>query len=312
MAHVERVLVTGAAGFVGAAVVRQLLADGRAVMVFVRDGTNKRRISALLPELEVLHGDLRNLSSAEEEVRVFAPDAIAHLAWEGVKGADRNSPAQVGNVMTSISLLELAIKLNCKAFVGLGSQAEYGPSQGRLSEQAPTRPTTLYGAAKLATGVLLERMAAVSGMPFAWLRLFSSYGEDDDPSWLLPYLTRALLEGKRPAVTAAEQRWDYIHVEDVANAVVASLDSGASGTFNLGSGMARPLRQIIGMVRDFVDPGLEIGFGEVPYRPDQVMHLEADISTLSGATGWRPRVSLEAGLQKLVAWHRDALPGSGR
>jgi nucleoside-diphosphate-sugar epimerase len=306
----RRILVTGAAGFVGAAVTRQLVADGRHVLLLLRNSSDLRRIASLLPQVEVLRCDLQDLSAAVGPIRQFRPDGVAHLAWNGVKGADRNSTMQADNIAASVGLFRLCESVECRRFVGLGSQAEYGPSQGRLSEQSPTRPTTVYGAAKLATGVVLDRLAAAAGVRFAWLRLFSSYGNDDDPSWLLPYLTRSFLQGQRPSVTRAEQRWDYIHVDDVASAVVAALDSGAAGIFNLGSGIARPLREIICTVRDLVDPGLEIGFGDVPYRPDQIMHLEADISALCAATGWSPRVRLENGLKQLVDWHRAAMPSS--
>ncbi len=304
----RRVLITGASGFVGAAVTRQLVAEGRTVAALLRPNSDTRRLAPLFDRLTVIRGDLADLAAVDGELRAFEPEAIIHLAWDGVKGADRNGPMQADNITSSVALYRLAEAVQCQSFVGLGSQAEYGPAPGKLDEQAPTRPTTVYGAAKLATCLVLERMAAASGRPFAWLRLFSSYGCDDDPSWLLPYLARSLLARQRPAVTAAAQRWDYIHVDDVAAAVIAAVDARARGVFNLGSGQARALRDIIGMLRDAVDPRLEVGFGDVPYRSDQVMHLEADISAFTAATGWRPQVELPAGLLRLVDWHRQQLP----
>lgn len=300
----KRVLVTGASGFVGAHVARLLVEQGRTVAVLLRPTSDSRRLAPILNRLTLIRGDLSQLGACEAAVRDFAPDGIAHLAWDGVKGADRNGPMQAGNIAASIALYRLSESLDCAAFVGLGSQAEYGPAPGRLDESGPTHPTTVYGAAKLATGLVLERMAATAGRRLAWLRLFSSYGNDDDPSWMLQYLTRSLLAGERPSVTAGEQRWDYIHVDDVASAVVAALDSRAHGMFNLGSGDARPLRRIIEQLRDLIDPALPIGFGEVPYRADQVMHLEADIAALREATGWSPKVDLSDGLRRLVEWHR--------
>ncbi|HUS34651.1 MAG TPA: NAD(P)-dependent oxidoreductase, partial [Verrucomicrobiae bacterium] len=77
--------------------------------------------------------------------------------------------------------------------------------------------------------------------------------------------------------------------------------------FNLGSGRAESLRKIVETLRDAIDPKLPLGIGEVPYRPDQVMHLEADISKLTKATGWTPATSLEDGLKQTVAWHRQQL-----
>jgi len=300
----NKILVTGGTGFVGARVVRQLVEQGRDVAVLMRASSNSRRIDDLLNRCTVIRGDLAQIEAAGGALTHFSPEAVVHLAWEGVKGADRNSAVQMDNVVASIKLYQLTEKIGCRHFVGLGSQAEYGQLSGRISETAATSPTTAYGAAKLAAGLVLERTAVASGRPFAWLRLFSSYGPDDDPSWLIPYLIRSLLAGDKPSLTKAEQIWDYMHVNDVAAGVVAALDAGACGLFNLGSGQARPLREIILMIRDAIDPSLPLGFGDVPYRPDQVMHLEANITALTSVAPWRPQIDLVEGLTDLVQWHQ--------
>ncbi len=302
----KRVLVTGGAGFVGARVVHRLVDQGYTVALLLRETSNTRRLQGVIERCTALRGDLSCLEALRAPLQSFAPEGVLHLAWEGVKGADRNHPMQLSNISTSIDLFRLTGEIGCASFVGLGSQAEYGPLSGRIDERAPTRPTTTYGATKLATGCVLERAAAAAGRPFAWLRLFSSYGPDDDPSWLIPYMIRTLLAGERPRLTKAEQIWDYIHVDDVAEAIVSALITGARGVFNLGSGEARPLRQIVELLRDTIDPALPLGFGEIEYRPDQVMHLESDISALRTATGWAPRISLEQGLAEVIAWHHLA------
>ena len=301
----NRVFVTGASGFVGSAVVRSLVAQGREVAVLLRASSSPQRLQGCLDRLRVVRADLQGVEAVAHDIADFAPDAVLHLGWEGVKGADRNSPVQASNIASSLALFRIAADCGCQAFVGMGSQAEYGPAPGKLDESAPTRPTTVYGAAKLSTCLMLDRLGAANGQPFAWLRLFSSYGPGDDPSWLLQYLARMLLSGQRPALTAAQQVWDYIHVDDVAGAVIAAMDSRAQGVFNLGSGRAHKLEHIITTLRDLVDPGLPLGFGEVPYRPDQVMHLEADIGRLAAATGWRPHVPLDTGLRQVVDWLRE-------
>ena len=303
----RRVLLTGASGFVGAAVLRRLVAHERDVAVLLRESSDTGRIDDLLGRVTVIRGDVTRLEETRPAIDAFAPECVVHLAWRGVKGADRNSPVQLENLPAAIGLHRLAVAAGCSRLVGMGSQAEYGPQAGRIAEDAPTRPTTLYGAAKLATGILLERAAATAGQSFAWLRLFSSYGPGDDPSWMIPYLVDRLLAGERPSVTAGEQVWDLIHGDDAAAAVVATVDSDASGMFNLGSGTAWPLRDIIVTVRDLIDPSLPVGFGEVPYRPDQVMHLEADVSRLRAATGWSPAIDLRTGLRGVVEYHRARL-----
>lgn len=300
----KKILVTGGSGFVGAAVVRLLLEQGYEVALLLRPSSNTRRIDDLLVQCTVIRGDLSKIEDARTALIKFSPHTVIHLAWDGVKGADRNSSEQMNNVVNSIALYRLTEQIGCAQFVGLGSQAEYGQVSGRISEATATHPTTVYGATKLATSLTLERSAAVSSRPFAWLRLFSSYGPDDDPSWMIPYLIRSLLAGEKPSLTKAEQLWDYIHVNDVAAGIVAAVNFDAHGFFNIGSGNAKPLREIVSMIRDAIDPSLPLGFGELPYRPDQVMHLEADINALSFATGWQPKISFESGITQTVEWHR--------
>lgn len=208
------------------------------------------------------------------------------------------------NLKASIDLYQLTEEIGRSLFVGLGSQAEYGPQSGRIHESDPAKPVELYGAAKYATGLILQRTANITNRPFSWLRLFSSYGPNDDPSWLIPYLINCLLVGETPSLTDAEQIWDYLHVDDAAAAIVAVIDSDARGFFNLGSGQARVLREIITMIRDQINPSIPLGFGKLPYRFGQVMHLEADNSALLRATKWLPKVSLEEGLASTIAWHR--------
>jgi len=301
-----KILLTGASGFVGSYVLRELVAQsGVEVAALVRKPAEAWRIRDELPRIRVLPVGLEDGEGLERVLGAYRPSHVVHLAWSGVLGRNRNDASQHVNVFQSMRLLDIALRSGARHFIGLGSQAEYGPCQARIDEATPTAPTTMYGAAKLAACLMASRLCEASGARFAWLRLFSSYGPQDSPEWMIPYLALKLLHRERPAVTAAEQRWDYIYVEDAAAAVVAAARSdSASGIFNLGSGTAPRLRDIIETVRDAIDPTLPIGFGEVPYRPDQVMHLEADISRLAGATGWRPQVELSRGIPRTVDWYR--------
>ncbi|NQU75563.1 MAG: NAD(P)-dependent oxidoreductase, partial [Planctomycetes bacterium] len=86
---------------------------------------------------------------------------------------------------------------------------------------------------------------------------------------------------------------------------LAAADDRAQGVLNLGSGEAITIRDIVERVRDYIDPSAELGFAEVPFRPDQVMHLQADITCLKKQLNWTPRVRLDRGLQEIVEWYRD-------
>lgn len=301
-----RIFLTGATGFVGSHTLRRLLASGEhEVAILARPSSNFRRIADLMSRVRLVTSELSRPENLGPKLERFQPDAVVHLAWQGVLNSARNDSVQSANITQSLDLVRLAYIAGAKTWIGLGSQAEYGPCSNRIDESQHAQPTTLYGAAKLTTGRQAQTLCESLGMRFAWLRLFSSYGPDDDPSWLIPYLALKLLRGERPTTTAGEQRWDYIYVGDVAAAIAATVESKtANGMFNLGSGTTTTIRTIIERIRDAVDPAAEVGFGEVPYRPDQVMHLEADITRLTNATGWRPQMPLEEGLAATVAWCR--------
>jgi nucleoside-diphosphate-sugar epimerase len=195
-------------------------------------------------------------------------------------------------------------RTGCAAFISVGSQAEYGKHSGVLHEDLPAHPITAYGVAKLALHMLARQLCSMTGMRFVWLRLLSAYGPADDERHMVPMLIRSLLRGETPLLTEGEQIWDYLYISDVAEAMLAVLESDAQGLFNLASGCPCRLRDFVSNVRDNIDPALPLGFGKLPYRPDQVMHLEGDITRLKLSTGWAPRIGISEGIRRTVAWYK--------
>lgn len=300
-----RIFVTGATGFLGSYVAEDLLEQGHDIAVLLRPGSKPWRLAAILDRLTVIEGTLDDLVALEAELRSFAPDAVVHMAWRGVGNSERNSKDQARNIADTVELVDLAADAGATIFVGAGSQAEYGPYDRAIAESDVPHPTTQYGIAKLASGLMAERHCAARGLRFAWLRIFSAYGPKDGESWLIPSLIRTLRAGGHMALTGCEQRWGFLHARDAAAAVRIVLTSPrVHGIYNLGSPDAPQLRKTAQQLRDLIGRG-ELGFGEVPYRPDQVMELAADVTRL-GALGWRPAIGLDQGLRETIAWHAAA------
>jgi nucleoside-diphosphate-sugar epimerase len=229
------------------------------------------------------------------------PDIVVHSAWEGVGGALRAGDIQLDNIRTSVALADAAIAAGARKFVGIGSQAEYGRYDRKIAETDLPQPTMLYGAAKLAANHLVTQRCREAGISFAWLRLFSVYGPGDNPNWLIPSTAASLVRGTPPKCTAGTQKWDYLHIDDVAEGVLAAATTdGATGIFNLSSGDPVAIRAIVEMLRDLAAPGLALNFGAVPFGPDQIMHLDGDNHRLREATGWAPQVPLNEGLRQVV------------
>ena len=298
-----RILITGSTGFVGSYLIRELLDRGHHVGAIIRPESDAWRISEVRERVRFIVGSLDDIPALRSAIAAFEPDAIAHLAWWGVRNTDRNSPIQARNIGPAVELAGLAAELGVKMFVGAGSQAEYGQYHRSIGEDDPARPTTLYGMAKVATATMAGELCHRNGVRFAWVRLFSTYGPKDHDHWLIPQLIRALKAGRRMPLTKAEQRWGFLHVRDAASGLRTVIEAeAASGVFNLGSPEAPPLRETILAIRDLVDPAGELGFGEIPYRLDQVMVLKADVTRLQ-SLGWQPRIALKEGLRDMVSWY---------
>jgi UDP-glucose 4-epimerase len=137
----------------------------------------------------------------------------------------------------------------------------------------------------------------------------SAYGPGDNERHMLPSVILRLLAGQKPALTRGEQVWDYLHVDDAAAAICCVLEQDVEGVFNLSSGSSTTIRCIVEQIRDLIDSSLSIGFGELPYSHDQVMRLEADITRLVNATGWRPAVNLQQGLKQTIESYRGKTTG---
>jgi UDP-glucose 4-epimerase len=301
------VLLTGAAGFLGSHVARALLIRGIRTTAVVRPGGDAWRIADLRAQLTMVAADLNDAALLERTLAEVSPDVVCDLAWEGVGNRFRDDPRQVeANLSAHVQLVGAAGRAGCRRWVGLGSQAEYGPRPALIDEECPPAPVTVYGTVKLCLALLGRKLATQAGMEFVWLRLFSTYGPRDAASWLIPSTTLVLLRGERPTLTAGTQKWDYLFVEDAALAVVEAVTAPQlDGVYNLGSGRAVPVIEIVQMIRDLIDPRLPLGVGEIPYRPDQIMHLEADITKLCRAIPWRPTTDLADGLARTVAWYRE-------
>lgn len=301
-----KLFLTGASGFVGAETLRQAVECGYQVVAPVSPGSVSPRLEHLAGRFLRLDLDLRNSLALSSAVQQHRPDVVIHLAWTGVANSARFDRCQfVDNLEPSCTLVEAAAAAGVGTFIGMGSQGEYGPGSV-MSEDSLPKPTSLYGAAKVAALYLTRQIATQAGMRHAWVRLFSTYGPGDNDVWLIPTLINEMLSGRRPRTTLGTQRWDWLHVEDAARALLAvATTSAASGVFNLGSGRSERVRDVIERIRDLTAPDMELVFGEIPFRPDQVMLMQADITRLQQATGWSPQISMQEGLEGTVAWHRQ-------
>lgn len=298
----RKIVVTGASGFVGSAVVKQMIQSGHLPLILQRPSSNPCRLKNIQGYQLFTYETLRE-ERLIEEISRHHPDTFIHLGWRGVAGKERNEIFQIkDNLPLTLDTVEFARSVGCDRWVGIGSQAEYGNANCQVDESFPTNPTTLYGKAKLASCWASLALCQAYDICGSWIRLFDPYGPEDEPYWLIPYLIREMSLGNAPELTKCEQLWDYVYIDDAARGILSVAYEKAPGIFNVGSGLAVPLKTIVEIIKDSVNPRIQPVYGAVDYRPDQVMHLQANIDKIKRATGWEPQIDLERGLSMTVNW----------
>lgn len=301
----ERVIVTGATGMIGASMIEQMVEDGIEVTAVCRPNSSKRSNLMDNPLITVVECDINDLDSLRDKL-TDKYDTFYHFAWDGTYGNSRNDAMlQERNVHNTLVAVEVAHHLGCKVFVGAGSQAEFGFVEGELSDNIPKNPITGYGIAKYTAGKLSAVMCERYGMRQSWGRIVSTYGPRDNSYTMVMSSVIGMLNGERMSFTKGDQIWDYVYGGDCSKAFYLIGKYGKHGkAYTIGSGKSRLLRDYISDIRDVVNPELEIGIGEKDYYPNQVMRLTADISELTADTGFKPEVEFKEGIRRTMEWYK--------
>lgn len=308
---IDVAVVNGCLGTVGSALVRKLIEHGVKTYAVVYPGAPYEGV--VHPDATIIQCDMRELDKLPAMIGETA-DAYFHLAWMGTIGPNRdNMLLQTENIRCAVEAVAVAKQMGCQVFVGTGSQAECGRIEGLVQQDSPCNPTNGYGIAKLCAGQMTRIECRKQGLRHVWGRILSAYGPNDGPLSLFPSMMEKLLQGEKPILTAGEQMWDFLYADDVAEALFCMASSGKDGsTYPIGSGEARPLRDYFYILRDAVDPALPLGIGEMPYVPNQVMHLQADITPLQNDTGFAPSVPFEKGIQITLECYKKARESNKR
>ena len=301
-----RVLVSGAAGFIGSHVCEELTSSGYAIRAVSRPAAARRPPVEGSPDVEVVDCDLTAAGERELQALCEGVDACIHAAWHVVPGQYLTSAKNAEHERTALKLFGTLASQGCRHIVGIGTCFEYRPAAEPLSETAPLDPATPYAAAKRAVFEGAERLFAGSPVAFAWARLFYLYGPREDPRRLVPDVALKLMRGERAAVTSGTQIRDFLHVRDVAGALVAVLRSSLHGPVNIGSGIPVAVADVVRTISDITGRRDLIDFGARADNLADPPYVCADNRRLRHETDWRPRYTLASGLEQTIGWWRTA------
>lgn len=297
----KRVIISGATGAIGSALIENLLCNNVEILIISRK--NSKRLSVIPKNslISIKYCDLSEYKNLQNDTEKTY-DVFYHFAWTGTFGDSRNDMyIQNKNVEYSLVAVEIAKRFGCHTFIGAGSQAEYGRVEGVLTPSTPVFPENGYGMAKLCAGQMTREYAHKLGLKHIWMRILSIYGPNDGAQTMVMSTINKLKNGEEAQFTKGEQLWDYLYSGDAAEAFRLIGERGVDGKiYILGGGVARPLYEYINIIGECLEAKELLKIGDLPYSDRQVMHLCADITELKRDTGWLPQTKFSDGIKKIL------------
>lgn len=293
-----QIFLTGATGFLGSRLLAALLVAGHKVVAAKRSTSSTDKIATVLrhPALRLIDIDREDPATIFERFRV---DTIIHTATEYGRGTTPLYGILDANLILPLRLAELGMQRGVRCFINTDSFFnKSGHSYSNLLNYSLSKKSLLIWLDKLAANlkiinVVLEHM----------------YGPGDSPSKFVESVIRTVAVERAPhiALTHGHQRRDFVFLDDVVEAYLRLVDYGSQEdfrfeTFELGTGQATQVRDFVTTVRDLSNSETQLGFGDIAYRADEIMHSAADITRLE-RLGWTPRVPLRDGVRRILQGH---------
>lgn len=302
-----KAIVTGASGFIGLALCRELLQNGYEVAAVIRpESEKKRKLLDLEKESGLPDTSLQILEIPLEKINLLSAchhiqaDFFFHLAWNGSSGAAREDfDIQQSNIGFTGCAIRTAKECGCKKFIGAGSQAEYGVVDGKAYEDKTVpSPFMMYGAAKLAACQMGTVLAGQLDIGFVWPRIYSVYGVGENQGTLVSYVMDTLGKGEAPALSPCENMWNFLYITDCVRALrMLAEDGNTEGIYHVASKDTRLLKEYVAEMRDMIAPDIKPGFGIKGADPKRTFWLQPDVKKLE-ETGFAAEVSFGEGIRR--------------
>jgi dTDP-glucose 4,6-dehydratase len=323
-----KLLVTGGAGFIGSAVVRQAIGQGHEIvnldaLTYAACLDNVASV-ADAPGYTFMQGDIRDGAVLETVFADHAPDAVMHLAAESHVDRSIDGPGAFidTNVVGTYTLLQAARgywegqgKPEAFRFHHISTDEVFGSlgATGQFTEETPYDPRSPYSASKAASDHLVRAWHHTYGLPVVLSNCSNNYGPYHFPEKLIPVVILNALAGKPiPVYGAGENVRDWLYVEDHADALLTVVTKGQVGrSYNIGGENEARNIDLVRMICTLMDEMVPEGAPHarlitfVTDRPGHDLRYAIDPKRMRGELGWRPSVTLEEGLRRTVRWYLD-------
>ena len=282
-----KVLVTGATGFIGQYLIKNLESTGIDYMTLGR--------SALSSEKHI-QSDLLSDENLKDCIKRIKPTHLIHMAWYTEHGKYWESPINISWLMATIRLVEAFCESGGKHVVITGTCAEYDWRYGYCVEGlTPLHPKTLYGVSKVSARSVADRICKNYGVGLAWARIFFPYGLGESPDRLISSLFSVFRGEKQPFGVNASSYRDLLYASDVASAISICSQKEVSGDINISSAEPLSLISIVNLVASFFKESPDIVLSLESFRVDEPRILLGDNKKIN-SHGWTQKISFEDGL----------------
>jgi len=310
----NKYLITGGTGFIGANIVRRLLKEGEAVHLLVRKDYRDWRIKDIKDRLGIHVADLRDREAVESMVGTIKPNIIFHLAAYGAYSFQTDTDRMFQtNIIGTKNLVDACLKGGFSAFVNTGSSSEYGFKSKKTKESDCLEPNSYYAVAKAAATHYCCYVAKTYKVPIATFRLYAVYGPYEEPTRLIPTVIRHALKGQEIKMVSPDTGRDFVYIDDVVNAYLCldKLRGQYGEIFNIGTGVQSTVYDVVSMVEGITQKKIDAKWNETPPRIWDTNIWVANVKKSQDVLKWRAKNNLRNGLSTTVDWFRknkDIIP----
>ena len=306
----KKAIVTGATGFIGKFLVRELVKQNIEVIAVVRKETKNLNAINALP-VKIVECNIANYYMLPNIISDRDVDVVFHIAWQGVSDQDaRNETIQMQNLQSTLDLIDATHDMKIGCFIGCGSMHEAESLVEMSEDKIISNLGYMYKAAKTAAHWMGKAKCGTYGIRFFW-PLINTYGEEERSARLVNTIIRKILHGESPALSAGNQYYDFVHVSDVSRALILIAKKGVDGTnYTIGSGDAKPLKdflKVVGQVANDLHGGkpIELGFGKITSNVIFLPVSTFDATKLYEDTGFKPLISFKEGIERTARWIKE-------
>jgi nucleoside-diphosphate-sugar epimerase len=293
----KKLLVTGATGFIGSNTIESLKKLDLEIHAATVNGTPDDK------DINWVKFDLLNDLEAEKSIKKITPDILLHLAW-GIKPSEYNMNSNYDWFTASVKLIDWFRKYGGKRMIIIGSGFEYDWSYGVCHEEiTPLKADTLYGECKSLLFQYVNSYSKNNDLSFAWPRVFFTFGPNEDPKRLVPYVITQLLNDQKAIIRSGDLYRDYIYVKDIGSIITELVDSDFTGPVNVARGIPLKIKDIVNKIGSLLGKQELIHFENNDKSPHKL--VVANTEVLHTKIGYTTKVDMSLALEETIDYWKS-------